>query len=476
MFNFLKSEIYFRKSRYLLYLSSYSGENIPRYIWALYNLGKYRSVILSTPKFVKNEEILIAFAASHAACGDLDSSIYFSQKFEKYYSHRIEKLIIALLPFNASLALQYAEKYQRKNLLLVVLYLNQNHIDKAEKLFKAIDVNNKNLQDYYLAKSLLYSDNIEENLTSLNHVMKHFRLSELQLKSYSKNLSINNIFSSSMQSSCTYQGLVSILMTCYNAEKYLKSSLESLLNQSYPYFEIIIVDDCSTDETWSILQEYTKKDARIHLCKQSINSGTYVAKNRALLLAKGDYVMCHDADDWSHPERLAHQLKPFLSNSNLICTTSNWIRIDDEGQLYARSIFPLARLNPSSPLFKRQPVMEKLGGWDSVRIGADTEFLRRLELQFGYNAVYKVKIPLSFGAHHQSSLMNNSITGFISQSMPDVRLTYWESWSNWHIECQKNSSSLYIKPFALSKERSYSAPESILIADDILLSYKLLLN
>ncbi|MGM3372065.1 glycosyltransferase family 2 protein, partial [Escherichia coli] len=70
---------------------------------------------------------------------------------------------------------------------------------------------------------------------------------------------------------------------------------------------------------------------------------------------------CHDSDDWSHPEKLFRQISPLLLNHKLICSISDWIRLQDNGIFYARAVYPLKRLNPSSLLFRRADVLQKAG-------------------------------------------------------------------------------------------------------------------
>lgn len=90
--------------------------------------------------------------------------------------------------------------------------------------------------------------------------------------------------------------LVSIIIPCYNAEMYLAECLDSILSQTMDDFEIICVDDGSTDSTWDILESYAARDSRFRLLKQN-NKGPGVARNRALDIAEGKYIYCIDADD-----------------------------------------------------------------------------------------------------------------------------------------------------------------------------------
>ncbi len=97
--------------------------------------------------------------------------------------------------------------------------------------------------------------------------------------------------------------MISIIIPVFNVEKYLRECLDSLLNQSYQDFEVICVDDGSTDESYKILEEYKNKDARFILIQQD-NKGAGATRNRGLEVAKGDYIQFLDSDDYFEPNML----------------------------------------------------------------------------------------------------------------------------------------------------------------------------
>lgn len=118
-------------------------------------------------------------------------------------------------------------------------------------------------------------------------------------------------------------GLVSIIVPCYNAGKYLSYTLDSILDQTYTNWEAIIIDDCSTDNSVSIINSYIVGDARFKLIESKVNSGgPAVPRNIGLDSALGDYIAFLDSDDLWLPEKLEHQLR-FMSvnNVNLSCTS-----------------------------------------------------------------------------------------------------------------------------------------------------------
>lgn len=123
-------------------------------------------------------------------------------------------------------------------------------------------------------------------------------------------------------------GLVSIIMPSYNTEKYIKASIESVLAQSYPFWELIIVDDCSTDNTDEIVHQYLA-DNRIRYFRNSTNSGAAVSRNRALQEARGKWVAFLDSDDLWEPSKLEQQLQFMKENNYKFCFTD--YRIQQNG-------------------------------------------------------------------------------------------------------------------------------------------------
>lgn len=123
--------------------------------------------------------------------------------------------------------------------------------------------------------------------------------------------------------------LVSVVMSVYNGERYLKEALDSILSQTYPDFEFIIIDDGSTDGTADILASYREADGRVNIYRQD-NRGLIVSLNRGCSLAKGKYIARMDADDISLPDRLECQVD-FMESHPEIGVAGSWIEYIDAG-------------------------------------------------------------------------------------------------------------------------------------------------
>lgn len=182
---------------------------------------------------------------------------------------------------------------------------------------------------------------------------------------------------------------VSVVMTTYNCVKYLEHAVRSLQSQTLTNWELIVVDDRSTDGTDAQLRALAEEDDRIVYLHNRHNVGCYAAKNTAIAYARGEWLTFHDADDHSMSERLEKQL--------WYCVTGEG---DRRGQTQARGAHPPAT-NPNqgydacyvTSLARKQKVWtwlpitlflplqlfrEKIGAYDTVRFGADSELRKRL--------------------------------------------------------------------------------------------------
>ncbi len=122
---------------------------------------------------------------------------------------------------------------------------------------------------------------------------------------------------------------ISIVMSVYNGEKYLRQSIESILSQSFKDFEFIIINDGSTDNSLKIIEEFKKKDERIELISRE-NKGLIYSLNEGVKSAKGEYIARMDADDVSMPNRLEKQLKYVEEGGLAVC--GSWANgIDNKG-------------------------------------------------------------------------------------------------------------------------------------------------
>jgi teichuronic acid biosynthesis glycosyltransferase TuaG len=116
--------------------------------------------------------------------------------------------------------------------------------------------------------------------------------------------------------------VVSVIIPVYNAEKYIGKTLESALNQTYRNVEIVLVDDCSKDNSRQVIESYTAKYNNVIYHLNEKNGGAAVARNTALQIAKGRYVAFLDSDDLWYPNKIERQLGLMKQKNAAICYTS----------------------------------------------------------------------------------------------------------------------------------------------------------
>ena len=131
--------------------------------------------------------------------------------------------------------------------------------------------------------------------------------------------------------------LVSIITPTYNSEKYIAETINSVMCQTHSLWEMIVVDDCSTDQTAVIVQGFALHDSRIKIINLNENSGTGIARNRGLQQAEGRYIAFLDADDLWLPNKLSEQIR-FMQIKNLPFTFCFYDCIDENGNSLQKRI------------------------------------------------------------------------------------------------------------------------------------------
>lgn len=208
--------------------------------------------------------------------------------------------------------------------------------------------------------------------------------------------------------------LVSIITPVYNAENFIADTIESVINQTYTEFEMLLVDDCSKDQSKLVIDKYTS-DSRIKYVKLSENSGAAVARNKGLELAKGKYIAFIDSDDVWHNDKLEKQIQ-FMIENNYGFTYTNFEFMDEDGELKKSSPSLPIKLNYQG-LLKNTAIAcstvcidrDLVGDFRMplVRKGQDTATW--LKILRNYPAAYLLNEPLNSYRIRSSSLSANKI-------------------------------------------------------------------
>jgi hypothetical protein len=433
---------------------------------ALYRLGMYRSVAKCEP-VLSDWRSLFAVIVSSAACGDSVRAELLLKDDKVRFVLRAQMMALAdaLLPFCPELADRIMPP-QAAPALWTAALLRVGETDKARVCLESAMADTSHAPELHLYRNNALRPSAAAQMAGLNAFLQAHDVAPLALRCAQLPPGAMNL--QPVEALPPVRGpLVSILMTAFRSVGHIASAIDSLLAQTYQDLEVIVVDDASDDETGRLVEAISARDARVRYVRLPVNVGTYVAKSLGLQLAKGEFVTCHDSDDWAHPQKIALQMAPLLADEAVVFTTSNWVRIQDDGVFYARPVHPLTRFNPASPLFRKHVVLERTGGWDWVRTGADSEFHARLKLVFGKKGMRRITKPLTFGAHRVDSLMTAAATGYNQHGISDTRLDYWEAWGWWHIESLRRGG-LPKLPDGRMTSRPFHAPKAIQVpAEDI---------
>lgn len=398
-----------------------------------------------------------------------------SQLFEQTDDHLLKDLA------GFELALWHADQYDQANAQKSIDFLNQlrtenisdeqvrkrtivmvenlyrlDQVDQAKGMLTDALSHNKHA-DLYLAYADITKD-IDDKLNWINKALGLYDIAPVYLsdetdKTLYDRLQVKQLEPDPEQN----QAKITIILPVYNAGEQVRTAIDSVLSQTWGNIEVIIVDDCSTDHTAEIAKSYVAQDNRVIFLQTPENSGPYTARNIALGHATGDFVTINDADDWSHPEKLARQAKHLLKYKKVMGNTSQQARAMENLRFYRRGkpglyIFS----NMSSFMFRRKEVLAQLGHWDSVRFAADSEFILRIKKVFGEKSVVEAPLgPLSFQRQSEDSLTGNSAFGFPGYFM-GVRKEYREV----QIDHHQTTDDLYY-PYP-QENRPFQTPTPLL--------------
>lgn len=151
--------------------------------------------------------------------------------------------------------------------------------------------------------------------------------------------------------------LVSVIMPVYNGEVYIRSAVNSILNQTYRNFELIIVNDSSTDSTSDILSDFKKRYPKIKIINLNSKHGPFGAINLAMRQAKGEFIAPMDSDDISHPKRLEKQVQFMLDNKDVIVVGTHARIIDGKGNVIGKKTFATKHNDIYRQFFEVHPIV-----------------------------------------------------------------------------------------------------------------------
>jgi glycosyltransferase involved in cell wall biosynthesis len=167
-----------------------------------------------------------------------------------------------------------------------------------------------------------------------------------------------------------------VVLTTYNREKYVERAINSILNQTYKNFDLVIVDDCSTDKTLSVIKKY-ESDPRVTIISNSLNAGCFYSKNTGIKFMDSgiyDVFTTHDSDDFSDSTRFEKMMRLF-DKENVLCAFSSEMRIgNNTPEWYGDSIRTI-----SHHAFFSKKAFKFFGYFDNALTSADIDYFFRVK-------------------------------------------------------------------------------------------------
>lgn len=284
--------------------------------------------------------------------------------------------------------------------------------DEAERYVHQMDDSDGSSADYHCALSNVIASQIAREketvdylltrLALLNDFYRGANLAKVILSDSSRGFVFGNLAVAEGCLSVVHRPQkISVLMTVFNAEPSLSIAVSSVLNQTWHNFELVIVDDASTDGSWELIKHFASEDRRIVRHQNATNMGAYLARNKALALATGDFITVHDSAHWAHPQMLRAQIESMLQDPEVKLSLPAMASVSpDMKYALGMSHKNVQYICMSGRAYLvRKPDLQRLGKWDGVAAGGDEEFLQRAGQIWGDKAFREILpgVPMLLG-------------------------------------------------------------------------------
>lgn len=356
----------------------------------------------------------------------------------------------------ASQVLEYdpAWRLHKGRLLLIANCAVQGVGCKASALDLLNEYLSQSADDYDV---MLFAANLcEQPLEAVNRIFAKEQLSAVYLRDERAPLSLLNIDAKPRD----YESgpKVSVIVPMFNAERTVVAALASLVCQSWRNLEILVVDDKSQDNSFDLVTAFAADHPQVRVLQMDQNSGSYACRNFALRFVTGDFVTTHDADDWSHPDKIRCQMQALTHSSSAMGVMTDWVRCS-ANFTFTQNWRPSETVihESHSSFLCRKEVFERLKGWDEVRVSGDTEFIWRMQAEFGTDSLISARkgVPLAFALDDDSSLTRHKYTHVRTVNF-GLRYLYRESCLYWHSQ----ATNLALK--TSTDNRPFYAPKLML--------------
>jgi len=312
------------------------------------------------------------------------------------------------------------------------LALSYHHTNETEKGMKSIE------RPLYLGEAnasfTAYEMNRESNpleaLRLINRSLKKLGYAPLHTSWMNSGFDLEQLSCGNNLPKSNDSRLVSVIMTVHKMNPMFATAISSILNQSHSNLELLVCDDFSSKEDYEEYELLLEHDKRARIIRMDSNRGTYVARNHALKQVKGDFVLFMDSDDWTHPQRIEKALQRLDENPKAVVAVDSYVRMHKSGKLAMVGSYFVRKCMLG--LWRTEVVRDQLGGFDSVRISADSELLERAQICHGREGVNHVKAPVYVAYYHEKSLTGGGEFGFGWRGIVGNRSKYAGAFRTWH--------------------------------------------
>lgn len=224
------------------------------------------------------------------------------------------------------------------------------------------------------------------------------------------------------------EDLVSIIIPVYNAERFLDDTINTVLNQTYKNWELILVNDCSTDNSESIIKKYIKKDKRIKLINNEVNSRAAISRNNGIKEAKGKYLCFLDADDLWDKEKIEKQII-FMKHNKCEFSFTGYEFADENGKPNGKKVFVPNKINYRQAL-KNTTIWTSTVMFDMTKLSKDDIYMPNVKSEdtASWWSILK-KIDYAYGLNEILSYYRRT-SGTLSSNKIEAIRRIWNLYRN----------------------------------------------
>lgn len=223
--------------------------------------------------------------------------------------------------------------------------------------------------------------------------------------------------------------LVSIVIPVFNAERFIKDTIDSILNQTYTNWELILVNDCSSDNSVKIIQEYLKKDKRIKLIENRKNSKAAITRNNGIKAANGKYICFIDADDFWDKSKLKKQID-FIKTKRCAFSFTGYEFTDEFGNTNGKKVYVPEKISYNQAL-KNTTIWTSTVMFDMTKLSKEDIYMPNLSRGQDTATWWKVlkKIDYAYGLNEILSFYRRSNCTLSSNKLVALKRT-WNLYRN----------------------------------------------